>query len=69
MEEWIKASGKCNYTPGADDVTDYACTGEYTLAAAAGADAVVLARYGTLGIGALTYGQLEGKGRAVAFIN
>ncbi len=36
-------------------------------AASMGADAVVLVRYGTVGIGAFTWGKLEGKGRAVAF--
>lgn len=32
-----------------------------------GADAVLLARYGTVGIGAFTWGQMEGQGRAVVF--
>jgi len=32
-----------------------------------GADAVVLVRYGGIGIGPLTWGRLEGKGRAVVF--
>jgi hypothetical protein len=30
----IKASGTCKYTPGADDVVSYTCSGEYTLAGA-----------------------------------
>ena len=38
-------------------------------AAALGADAVILVRYGTVGISALSYGALEGKGRAVVFTN
>jgi len=38
-----------------------------TQAAKLGADAVVLVRYGTPGITALSWGALEGKGRAVAF--
>ena len=38
-------------------------------AAELGADAVVLVRYGTTGIGVLTWGKLEGRGRAVAFEN
>lgn len=36
-------------------------------AAELGANAVVLVRYGTVGIGALTWGKLDGSGRAVAF--
>ena len=36
-------------------------------AAKLGADAVILVRYGTVGIGAFTWGKLEGKGRAVVF--
>jgi len=32
-----------------------------------GADAVILTRYGTVGIGLASWGVLEGKGRAVAF--
>ena len=32
-----------------------------------GADAVVLVRYGTVGVSALSWGELEGKGRAVKF--
>jgi hypothetical protein len=38
-------------------------------AAKMGADAVVLVRYGTVGIGAFTWGKLEGRGRAVAFVD
>lgn len=36
-------------------------------AAEMGADAVVLARYGTVGIGLFTWGQMDGQGRAVVF--
>ena len=36
-------------------------------AASRGADAVILARYGTVGIGILSWGSMEGKGRAVVF--
>jgi hypothetical protein len=36
-------------------------------AAKLGADAVILVRYGTVGIGLLSWGSLDGKGRAVAF--
>jgi hypothetical protein len=36
-------------------------------AAEMGADAVVLARYGTVGIGFWSWGQMDGQGRAVAF--
>jgi hypothetical protein len=36
-------------------------------AAERGADAVVLTRYGTVGISLMSWGSLEGKGRAVAF--
>lgn len=36
-------------------------------AAAMGADAVVLVRYGTVGIGLMSWGQMDGQGRAVAF--
>jgi len=31
----IKAKGTCTYTPGADNGTDYSCTGVYTLAGSA----------------------------------
>lgn len=36
-------------------------------AASQGADAVILARYGTVGISFLSWGSIEGKGRAVRF--
>jgi uncharacterized protein YbjQ (UPF0145 family) len=36
-------------------------------AAEMGADAVVLTRYGTVGIGFFSWGEMEGKGRAVVF--
>jgi hypothetical protein len=36
-------------------------------AAAMGADAVVLVRYGTVGIRATSWGELDGTGRAVSF--
>lgn len=36
-------------------------------AAKLGADAVVLVRYGTVGISLMSWGSLDGKGRAVAF--
>ena len=36
-------------------------------AADMGADAVVLVRYGTVGIGLFSWGQLDGNGRAVVF--
>jgi hypothetical protein len=36
-------------------------------AAKLGADAVVLARYGAVGMGIFSWGQMEGQGRAVAF--
>ncbi|WP_449227506.1 hypothetical protein [Azospirillum argentinense] len=32
-----------------------------------GADAVVLARYGTVGISFMSWGSIDGKGRAVVF--
>ena len=32
-----------------------------------GADAVILVRYGTVGIGVLSWGELDGDGRAVIF--
>ncbi|CAN5549225.1 hypothetical protein BH10PSE6_BH10PSE6_49520 [soil metagenome] len=38
-----------------------------TEAAKLGADAVIQVRYGTVGIGALSWGSLDGKGRAIAF--
>jgi hypothetical protein len=38
-------------------------------AAELGADAVILVRYGTVGIGAFTWGKLDGSGRAIAFTN
>lgn len=37
-------------------------------AARLGADAVVLARYGTVGIGFMSWGQMDGAGRAVRFV-
>ncbi|MFN9476004.1 hypothetical protein [Acidovorax sp.] len=37
-------------------------------AAAMGADAVVLVRYGDVGISMMSWGSLEGKGRAVKFL-
>ncbi len=36
-------------------------------AASMGADAVVLARYGTVGLSFFSWGSLDGKGRAVVF--
>lgn len=36
-------------------------------AAALGADAVIFVRYGTVGISPLSWGSLDGKGRAVAY--
>jgi uncharacterized protein YbjQ (UPF0145 family) len=33
-----------------------------------GADAVILVRYGTVGIGLLTWGYLEGNGRAIVYV-
>ncbi len=36
-------------------------------AAKAGADAVILVRYGTVGIGLMSWGSLDGQGRAVKF--
>lgn len=38
-----------------------------TEAAKLGADAVIHARYGTTGISALSWGSLDGKGRAIAY--
>lgn len=38
-------------------------------AAKLGADAVILVRYGTLGISAFSWGSLDGRGRAVRFAN
>jgi hypothetical protein len=34
-----------------------------------GADAVVLVRYGTVGIGLMSWGALDGEGRAIKFNN
>ena len=34
-----------------------------------GADALIFVRYGTVGIGLGSWGKLEGKGRAVKFVN
>jgi hypothetical protein len=36
-------------------------------AAKLGADAVILVRYGTVGMGMFTWGKLDGNGRAIAF--
>lgn len=38
-----------------------------TEAAKLGADAVIQVRYGTVGISALSWGSLDGKGRAIAY--
>jgi len=38
-----------------------------TRAAELGADAVIQVRYGTVGIGLMSWGSLDGKGRAIAF--
>jgi len=38
-------------------------------AAAVGADAVILVRYGEVGMSLMSYGSLEGKGRAIKFIS
>jgi len=38
-------------------------------AAKLGADAVLLVRYGTVGVGLFSWGSLEGRGRAVVFKN
>ncbi len=38
-------------------------------AAEAGADAVILIRYGTVGMSFMSYGTLEGRGRAVRFVD
>jgi len=38
-------------------------------AAKLGADAVILVRYGTVGMGVFTWGKLDGNGRAIAFDN
>jgi uncharacterized protein YbjQ (UPF0145 family) len=37
-------------------------------AAEMGADAVVLVRYGSVGISLMSWGSLEGKGRAIKFV-
>lgn len=34
-----------------------------------GADEVILVRYGTVGLGLFSYGQMEGRGRAIAYTN
>lgn len=36
-------------------------------AAKLGADAVILVRYGTVGVSLMSWGSLDGKGRAVVF--
>lgn len=38
-------------------------------AAKLGADAVILVRYGTVGIAFMSWGSLDGNGRAVRFVN
>lgn len=38
-------------------------------AAQLGANAVILVRYGTVGVGAFSWGKLDGSGRAVVFTN
>src|SRR5262249_11579229 len=52
----------------ADDPTRADVAGELRKKAAQlGADAVVLARYGTVGMGVFTWGKMSGRGRAVVF--
>lgn len=38
-------------------------------AAELGADAVILVRYGTVGISAFSWGKLDGNGRAIKFVD
>ena len=38
-------------------------------AAELGADAVILVRYGTVGVSLISWGSLDGKGRAITFEN
>jgi len=38
-------------------------------AARLGADAVILVRYGTVGVSFMSWGSLSGKGRAIVFVN
>ncbi|HBC09162.1 MAG TPA: hypothetical protein DC046_16505 [Rhodospirillaceae bacterium] len=38
-------------------------------AAKLNADAVILVRYGTVGVGLFSWGSLDGKGRAIKFVN
>lgn len=38
-------------------------------AAKLGADAVILVRYGTVGVSLMSWGSLDGKGRAIRFVN
>lgn len=38
-----------------------------TEAAKLGADAVIQVRYGTVGMGLVSWGSLDGKGRAIAY--
>ncbi len=38
-------------------------------AAELGADAVILVRYGTVGVSLISWGSLDGKGRAIIFEN
>ena len=38
-------------------------------AAKLGADAVILVRYGTVGVSAMSWGKLDGKGRAINFVD
>ncbi len=40
-----------------------------TGAAKLGANAVIFVRYGKVGVGAFSWGSLEGKGRAIRYIN
>ncbi|MGO8915055.1 MAG: hypothetical protein ACLQJR_04025 [Stellaceae bacterium] len=51
----------------ADPTREKVAAALQTKAAEMGADAVVLARYGTVGIGLLTWGEMDGQGRAVVF--
>jgi hypothetical protein len=51
----------------ADPTRDMVTAALRKKAAEMGADAVVLARYGTVGIGVMSWGQMDGQGRAVVF--
>ena len=50
-----------------DSIQEYSRGLQITRPTKLGADAVIHVRYGTVGIGFVSWGSLDGKGRAIVF--